>query len=106
MILSQPSMIHLANDVSIPQLGLGVYKVPPEEVYDTVRTALELGYRHIDTASFYENEEGIGQAIKDSGIPRDDIFITTKVWNDEQGYENTLAAYERTLDKLQIESAA
>src|SRR5699024_6983692 len=105
MILSQPSMIHLANDVSIPQLGLGVYKVTPEEVYDTVKSALELGYRHIDTASFYENEEGVGQAIKDSGIPREDIFITTKVWNNEQGFDNTLAAYERSLHKLQIDAA-
>src|SRR5690625_452424 len=105
MMLSQPSMIRLANDVSIPQLGLGVYKVTPEEVYDTVKSALELGYRHIDTASFYENEEGVGQAIKDSGIPRDEIFITTKVWNDEQGYDNTLKAYERSLKKLQIDAA-
>src|SRR5690625_3640614 len=98
-------IIKLANDISIPQLGLGVYKVSPEEVYDTVRSALELGYRHIDTASFYGNEEGVGQAIKDSGIPRDDIFITTKVWNNEQGYDHTLAAYERSLDKLQIDAA-
>ena len=104
MILSQPSMIHLANDVSIPQLGLGVYKVTPEEVYDTVKSALELGYRHIDTASFYENEEGVGQAIKDSGVPREEIFITTKVWNNEQGYDQTLAAYERSLKKLQIDT--
>src|SRR5690625_4158011 len=105
MIMSKPSMIHLTNDVFIPQLGLGVYKVSPEEVYDTVRSALELGYRDIDTVSFYGNEEGVGQAIKDSGIPRDDIFITTKVWNNEQGYDHTLAAYERSLDKLQIDAA-
>ncbi len=103
-MIQQP-MIHLSNDVSIPQLGLGVYKVPQEEVYDTVRSALELGYRHIDTASYYDNEEGVGQAIKDSGIPRDDIFITTKVWNNEQGYENALEAYDRSLNKLQIEAA-
>src|SRR5690625_4291931 len=102
--MKQP-VIKFANDVSIPQLGLGVYKVSPEEVYDTVRSALELGYRHIDTASFYGNEEGVGQAIKDSGIPRDDIFITTKVWNNEQGYDNTLLAYERSLSKLKIDAA-
>jgi len=103
-MINQP-IIKLANDISIPQMGLGVYKVSQEEIYDTVRSALDLGYRHIDTASFYGNEEGVGQAIKDSGIPRDDIFITTKVWNDEQGYDNTLAAYERSLEKLQIDAA-
>lgn len=102
--MNQP-IIELANGLSIPQMGLGVYKVPADEVYDTVRSALELGYRHIDTASFYENEEGVGQAIKDSGIPRDEIFITTKVWNDEQGYDNTLKAYERSIKKLQIDAA-
>src|SRR5690625_757877 len=103
-MINQP-IIKLANDISIPQMGLDVYKVSQEEIYDTVRSALDLGYRHIDTASFYGNEEGVGQAIKDSGIPRDDIFITTKVWNDEQGYDNTLAAYERSLEKLQIDAA-
>lgn len=105
MMMNQPSMIHLTNDLTIPQIGLGVYKVSPDEIYDTVRSALELGYRHIDTASFYENEAGVGQAIKDSGIPREDLFITTKVWNTEQGYDQTLAAYQRSLDKLQIDAA-
>src|SRR5690625_565916 len=103
MILSQPSMIHLANDVSIPQLGLGVYKVTPEEVYDTVKSALELGYRHIDTASFYENEEGVGRAIKESGINREDVFVTTKVWNDRHGYRNTLDAFEESFEKLGLD---
>lgn len=93
----------LSNDISIPQLGLGVYKVPEDEVYDTVTSALELGYRHIDTASFYANEVGVGKAIKDSGIRREDIFVTTKVWNDEQGYDNTLKAFDQSLEKLQMD---
>lgn len=89
--------------MSIPQLGLGVYKVPEDEVYDTVRSALELGYRHIDTASFYANEAGVGQAIRDSGIPREEIFVTTKVWNNEQGYDNTLKAFAQSLEKLKMD---
>lgn len=101
-MMNQP-MYTLSNGVTIPQLGLGVYKVSQKEVYQTVKTALSLGYRHIDTASFYENEEGVGQAIKDSGISREEIFVTTKVWNDEQGYENTLQAFDRSLHKLQLD---
>lgn len=96
-------MIELHNGVKIPQLGLGVYKVPADEAYDNVKTALELGYRHIDTASFYENEEGVGAAIRDSGIPREEIFVTTKVWNDQQGYEKTLAAFEESFEKLGLD---
>jgi|SRR5690625_66222 len=93
----------LRNKVRVPQLGLGVYKVPAEEVYDTVATALDAGYRHIDTASFYDNEVGVGKAIKDSTINREDLFVTTKVWNDDQGYEQTLAAFELSLNKLDMD---
>jgi len=94
----------LNNGVEIPVIGLGVYKVDEgETVYDTVRSALEIGYRHIDTASLYKNEEGVGRAIADSGIPREDIFVTTKVWNDEQGYDETLAAFERSLERLNMD---
>lgn len=101
--MSNVPMIELHNGVKIPQLGLGVYKVPADEAYDNVKTALELGYRHIDTASFYENEEGVGAAIRDSGIPREEIFVTTKVWNDQQGYEKTLAAFEESFEKLGLD---
>ncbi len=94
----------LHNGISIPQLGLGVYKVPAEEVYKTVASALQLGYRHIDTASFYGNEEGVGRAIRDSGIPREELFVTTKVWNDDQGYENTLKAFETSLRQLGMDT--
>ncbi|WP_305792002.1 aldo/keto reductase [Halobacillus sp. Marseille-Q1614] len=95
--------IELHNGVKIPQLGLGVYKVEKgAETYQTVSSALEAGYRHIDTASFYDNEKEVGEAIKDSGIRREDLFVTTKVWNDEQGYKATLEAFERSLHKLQL----
>ncbi|MED5075781.1 aldo/keto reductase [Geobacillus stearothermophilus] len=91
----------LHNGVKMPWVGLGVYKVKEgEEVKSTVRTALEIGYRHIDTAAFYENEEGVGQAIRESGIPREQVFVTTKVWNTDQGYETTLKAFDASLKKL------
>lgn len=92
--------ITLNNLVRIPQLGLGVYKVLNEEVSDVVSHALKIGYRSIDTAQFYENEEGVGKALKKSDIPREDLFITTKVWNSHHGYEKTLQAFEESLEKL------
>lgn len=97
------STVTLSNGVKIPQLGLGVYKVEQEEAKETVSTALDLGYRHIDTASFYGNEREVGSAIAESNIPREEIFVTTKVWNDEQGYAETIKAFERSLDKLQTD---
>ncbi|AMX84517.1 glyoxal reductase [Geobacillus subterraneus] len=91
----------LHNGVQMPWVGLGVYKVKEgEEVRSAVRTALEIGYRHVDTAAFYENEEGVGQAIRESGIPREQVFVTTKVWNTDQGYETTLKAFDTSLKKL------
>ncbi|MGP4038403.1 aldo/keto reductase [Gracilibacillus sp. D59] len=102
--MSLTTTLKLNNESEIPAVGLGVYKAEPgDEVYHAVRSALELGYRHIDTASLYANEEGVGQAIKDSGIPREEIFVTTKVWNDEQGYEETKAAFKRSLERLQMD---
>lgn len=94
----------LHNGVRMPWLGLGVYKVEEgDEVRRAVRTALEVGYRHVDTAAFYQNEEGVGQAIRESGIPRDQIFVTTKVWNSDQGYESTLKAFDTSLKKLGLD---
>ncbi|OSX55459.1 aldo/keto reductase [Anoxybacillus ayderensis] len=91
----------LHNGVRMPWFGLGVYKVQEgDEVIRSVRTALEVGYRHIDTAAFYENEEGVGQAIRESGIRREEVFVTTKVWNSDQGYESTLKAFHTSLKKL------
>ncbi|WP_138420627.1 aldo/keto reductase [Aquibacillus sediminis] len=102
MSLTTTTKLH--NGVEIPVIGLGVYKVEAgTDVYQAVSSALEQGYRHIDTASFYQNEEGVGKAIADSGIPREEIFVTTKVWNDEQGYDNTLAAFDRSLNRLNMD---
>ncbi|MTW87006.1 aldo/keto reductase [Virgibacillus dakarensis] len=93
----------LNNGTQIPQLGFGVYKVRAEQTYDTVAHALELGYRHIDTASFYGNEEGVGRAIRESGIPREELFVTTKVWNDDHGFDRTLRAFEKSLARLGLD---
>jgi len=86
----------LNNKVEMPQLGFGVFLVPPDEVIEPVRTALDAGYRLIDTATLYGNEEGVGRAIRDSGIPRDELFVTTKVWNTDQGYDETLRAFDNS----------
>ena len=94
----------LGNGVQTPYLGLGTYQANNEqEVVDAVKDALQLGYRHIDTASAYKNEEGVGQGIKESGIKREDIFVVTKVWNADQGYESTLKAFEDSLNRLGLE---
>lgn len=94
----------LHNGVKMPMLGLGVYKAREgEEVKRAVKTALEIGYRAIDTATIYENESGVGEAIREFGIAREELFITTKVWNDEQGYETTLKAFDTSLKKLQMD---
>jgi diketogulonate reductase-like aldo/keto reductase len=104
MIRSISDCAVLHNGVRMPWLGLGVYKAKEgEEVVRAVRTALEAGYRSIDTAALYANEEGVGRAVRESGIPREELFITTKVWNTDQGYERTLAAFETSMRKLGLE---
>ncbi|UYG17516.1 aldo/keto reductase [Brachybacterium huguangmaarense] len=85
---------------TIPQLGYGVWQVENDVAADVVEQALRAGYRHIDTAAAYRNEEGVGRAIRASGVPREDIFITTKLWNQDQGYESALAALDASLEKL------
>jgi diketogulonate reductase-like aldo/keto reductase len=91
------------NGVTIPQLGFGVFLVPDTETSVAVRTALDTGYRHIDTAKLYQNEAGVGAAIAESGIPRDELFVTTKVWNSEQGFDSALASFEASMDRLGLE---
>lgn len=92
------------NGVTMPMFGLGTFKTPPgETTANSVRWALEAGYRKIDTASFYENEEGVGKGLKTSEIPREQVFVTTKVWNTEMGYESTLEAFDRSRKKLDID---
>lgn len=92
--------IKLNDGNSIPQLGFGVWRITDEEAVSSVSTALETGYRHIDTAAIYKNERGVGQAIRESGIARKDIFLTTKVWNDDQGYDATLKAFDTSAELL------
>ncbi|WP_308117086.1 aldo/keto reductase [Streptomyces guryensis] len=95
--------IILNNGVEMPQLGFGVWQVPDDEAERAVATALEAGYRSIDTAAIYGNEQGTGKAIAASGVPREDIFLTTKLWNSDQGYDSTLRAFDASLDKLGVE---
>ncbi len=90
----------LNNGNHIPRLGFGTWESLEEEGYNAVTTALETGYRHIDTAAAYKNEIVVGRAIKDSGVPREEIFLTTKLWNSERGYDKTLAAFQNALVNL------
>jgi len=101
MLTGITDTVQLANGVKMPRLGLGTYKsAEGGDVERAVLAALELGYRGIDTASLYGNEAGIGKAIAESSIPRAGVFLTSKVWNDEQGYASTVEAFERSLDRL------
>ena len=95
--------ITLNNGVEIPQLGFGVFQVPDAETTAAVSAALEAGYRSIDTAAIYGNEEGVGRAIAASDIPRDELFITTKLWNSDQGYDSTLRAFDTSMRRLGLD---
>ncbi|MET4640057.1 aldo/keto reductase [Mycetocola sp. 2940] len=88
---------------SIPQIGLGVYKVPEDSVADVVTTAIDAGYRHLDTATLYDNERGVGEGIRRSGIDRDEIFVTTKVWNSDHGFDSTMRAFEHSMELLGLD---
>jgi 2,5-diketo-D-gluconate reductase A len=92
--------LEMLDGRTIPQFGLGVFQTPPEQTAQVVRTAFDAGYRHIDTAAIYKNEEGVGQAIAQSGLPREDLFITTKLWNADQGYDSALKALDASLSRL------
>ncbi|MFC1442721.1 aldo/keto reductase [Streptacidiphilus sp. N1-10] len=100
--MNQP-VITLNNGVRIPQLGFGVWQVPDAETAAAVGTALEAGYRSIDTAAIYGNEKGTGAAIAASGLRREELFVTTKLWNSDQGHDRTLAGFEASLDKLGLD---
>lgn len=97
------NFVTLNNGLKIPQLGFGVWQVPDEQADTAVAKALEVGYRSIDTAMIYKNEIGVGKAIKESAVPREELFITTKVWNSDQGYENTLRAFDESLERLGLD---
>jgi len=99
-----PSPTLTLNDgTSIPVVGLGVWQTPAEDTERAVSAALHAGYRHIDTAAAYGNEDGVGRAVAASGIPREDVFVVTKLWNSDQGYEKTLAAFDASMARLGLD---
>lgn len=94
----------LSNNVTIPELGFGTWQTPDGDVaVASVKKALEVGYRHIDTAQGYKNEASVGQAIKESGIPREELFLTTKLWNANHSYDLVMSSFEESLEKLQTD---
>jgi 2,5-diketo-D-gluconate reductase A len=101
--MPQTPTLALNNGVSIPQLGFGVFQVPPDEVVAPVAAALRSGYRLIDTAAAYNNEEGVGRALAESGVPRRELFVTTKLWNADQGYDSALRAFDVSMAKLGLD---
>ncbi len=103
-LIDLSSTTTLNNQVEMPWLGLGVFRAEPgEEVRQAVAEALRVGYRHIDTASFYENEADVGTAVRESDIPPEEVFVTSKLWNDDQGYDNTLRAFERSMEAIGLD---
>src|SRR6195952_3970332 len=90
----------LNNGIAIPQLGFGVFQTPPDETRDAVTAALDAGYRHIDTAAAYGNEREVGEALAASGVDRSEVFVETKVWISDFGYDETLHAFEKSSRKL------
>ncbi len=98
--MSNVPALTLNNGIHMPQLGFGVYQVPDEETPQVVATALEAGYRSFDTATLYGNEESTGRALAESGIPREELFVTTKLWNTDQGYDAALRAFDSSLESL------
>ncbi len=100
--MTVPTLV-LNNGIEIPQLGFGVWRIPSDETREAVTAALDAGYRHVDTAALYDNEEGVGAAVRDSGLLRDEVFVTSKVWNTDQGYDATLRAFDASMDRLGFE---
>ncbi len=98
--MTEQTHITLNDGNRIPQVGLGVWQTPDDEAAPAVKAALDAGYRHVDTAAVYENEEGVGRGIKQSGVARGEIFLTTKLWNVDQGYDSTLKAFDASLKRL------
>lgn len=96
--------VTLNNNVRMPQLGLGVWRMTDDEAERAVATAIESGYRSIDTATLYGNEEGVGRALRASGVPREELFVTTKLWNDQQGYDEALRAFDESMRRLGLET--
>ena len=101
--MSKNQTLQLNDGHSIPQLGFGVWQVESDVAEDVVAKALQVGFRHIDTAEIYGNEEGVGRAIAKSGIPREELFVTTKLWNDNQGHDSALQAIDASLERLGLD---
>ncbi len=101
--LCKMDFVTLNNGMKMPQLGYGVWQVPDNEAAEAVTEALKVGYRSIDTAMIYKNEQGVGQALKETTVPREELFITTKVWNSDQGYDSTLRAFDESLERLGLD---
>jgi diketogulonate reductase-like aldo/keto reductase len=97
------TFLTLNDGASIPQLGLGTWQTPDAQAADAVRAALEIGYRLIDTAAVYGNESGVGAGLRAAGLPREQVFVTTKLWNDRQGFDSTLSAFDESLARLQLD---
>lgn len=101
--MAEQSELRLNTGALMPQLGLGVWQISNEQAADVVRTAIKTGYRSIDTAAMYNNEEGVGEGIRRAGIPREQIFIATKIWHDRQGTESTMKAFEESQKRLGLD---
>ena len=103
--MASPSspLVPLNDGNCIPAVGFGVFKIPPTDTEQAVGTALRAGYRHIDTAAMYKNERETGRAVAESGVPRDELYLVTKLWNADQGYDSTLAAFDASMDRLGID---
>src|SRR3982750_1941487 len=101
--MSAPSQLTLNNGVTLPAIGFGVFQTPPDETRDAVTAALSAGYRHIDTAAAYGNEREVGEAIAKSGVDRSQVFIETKIWISDYGYDETLHGFDKSAGKLGVE---
>lgn len=101
---AQSPAIALRDGIEIPQLGFGVFQVPPQDTAGVVAEALRAGYRHLDTAAAYRNEAGVGEAVRESSLPREDVFVTTKCWNSSHGYDEARAALGKSLGRLQLDA--
>ena len=100
--MAVPPTLTLNNSVAVPQLGLGLYRVEPDQAGKVVSAAFDAGYRSLDTAAMYGNEAAVGEAVRESGLPRSEVFVTTKLWNTEHGYDNALRAFDRSAAALDL----
>lgn len=103
--MTDQPLLPLVDGTTIPQIGLGVWQTPDDVAVTAVSAAIKAGYRHVDTAAIYQNEKGVGEGLRASGVARDDIYVTTKLWNDDQGYDSALKAYDKSLGRLGIDKA-